>query len=128
MKRRKKYRYQKSISAAAKANGRRVNLSPCTYIIEAEGTGAIKIGKTTYLKDRVKALQAACPHRLTVLRIIGGMEHEGALHRELKKHRIRGEWYEKTPEVVEIINLYRRGDVNFQPIDRAPVEIAKPEG
>jgi hypothetical protein len=69
-------------------------MSAGTYVIQAEKCGPVKIGKTTNIESRLKALQTGHPNELVVLAFGGTTETERRMHRELSEHRIRGEWFE----------------------------------
>lgn len=66
---------------------------------------AIKIGYTQYFdaKQRIAQLQTANPRPLRVLgvRPDGTPENERMLHRELRKYRLRGEWFDYTQPGVQ---------------------------
>lgn len=112
---------KKGIGKQATRNMRRVNARPYTYIIEAEGSGRIKIGQTKHLSERLEQLQSKSPVAVRLLRKISGMEHKAILCRKLKPFKGDGEWYEKTPELVKFVNQYWRSDLDFQPIDHGVV-------
>lgn len=73
------------------------------YAVQGEITRRVKIGRTTDMLDRMRALQACSPD---VLHVIGtdtrGMS-EGAIHAALSDHRLHGEWF--APIVGEMITL-----------------------
>lgn len=67
------------------------------YFIQANVTGAIKIGRSKDVRKRLSQLQVGCPTKLRILLV---MESQGwrerDLHRRLASHRIRwgkGEWF-----------------------------------
>jgi len=75
--------------------------------------GPVKIGVTSNLKHRLTDLQVACPYEVVMERAIK-TDHkqiafwfERALHHELRDYRVRGEWYEDTPEVWAIFRKYQ---------------------
>lgn len=76
------------------------------YFVAWEG-GPIKIGISRCNKGRLYDLQNACPYELKVLAgCRGGRMLEAAYHRRFAKYRIRGEWFERCPEIeAEIARL-----------------------
>lgn len=61
---------------------------------DADGRALVKIGFTTDVEQRVKQLQTASPLSLKLLEVtIGTQAVEAFLHRVLRRHRIRGEWF-----------------------------------
>lgn len=83
---------------------------PVVYFIRQGTDGPIKIGFTSGGIDvRLAALQAGNPYTLRVLRTIpGGQIEEQELHERFKAHRLQGEWFESTPELLAFIAA--RGD------------------
>ena len=80
------------------------------YFIGIEPEGPIKIGHTTDIDIRLAKLQHASPYLLTVLAVApGGSVAETALHRTFASNRIRGEWFERTPELLSLIADIRSG-------------------
>lgn len=80
------------------------------YFIAA--AGHIKIGTTTDLLRRFKALQSANPESLSVLAAIpGDRAVEAALHDALIAHRVRLEWFKDCAEVRQAMNaaVHERG-------------------
>jgi len=63
-----------------------------TYFVQGEITKAIKIGKTTALSARLRALQTACSEKLVCLAVHQG-DHEAEYHVRFKDLRLRGEWF-----------------------------------
>ncbi len=85
-------------------------INSSVYFIAA--AGHIKIGTTTDLLRRFKALQSANPESLTVLAAIpGDRAVEAALHESLMAYRVRLEWFKDCAEVREAMNaaLSERG-------------------
>lgn len=97
--------HQRVVSAAAKPKVRSAPVSP-NRRSEAKGLvyfmrfGAmVKIGFTTNLADRVRALRPE-----EVLGVMDGdMAAEKRLHHEFGKHWLRGELFSLTPEIAEFI-------------------------
>jgi hypothetical protein len=66
------------------------------YILHAEGTERIKIGRSIYATPRIEALQTASPFPLTVLRKIPTQDIaqlERALHKRYAPYRQYREWF-----------------------------------
>ena len=76
---------------------RRIPLRCRVYVIEAVGTGLVKIGRTDRCsQDRLKELQATSPHKLRVLFTMRGDDTtERELHERFAEHRVRGQWFER---------------------------------
>lgn len=86
------------------------------YMIRAGVDGPVKIGFTTDLHKRLVGIQNGCAQPLLVLRYFDGdASAEARLHQMFKKHRMRGEWFSFTPEML--------GDVGISdaPIPAKPV-------
>lgn len=71
------------------------------YVIRARESGRIKIGHSRDPKRRLAQLQSASHEKLTLLtpsfpapRFV-----ERELHRVLRKHRVRGEWYSNAEDL-----------------------------
>jgi hypothetical protein len=75
----------------------------CTYVVKAEGTGMVKIGRTTDLKRRLATLQYGCPVPLTLLAVVDGEESERDLHTTFGHLRRHGEWFEETGSLLETV-------------------------
>ncbi len=79
------------------------------YLIEATGSGAIKVGAATNPRARLKALQTGCPVTLVLRQAFGcppgkACQFENELHRKLDTYRIRGEWFrEEAPLLKEML-------------------------
>lgn len=84
------------------------------YFIAWEG-GPIKIGISGSNGDRITTLQNACPYKLHILATAkGGRVMELAYHKRFAKHRLRGEWFERTPELlaeIDRLNMTSRESV-----------------
>lgn len=65
----------------------------------------IKIGITFgSVGKRLAALQTACPHRLSVLAAFPApRKFEWFLHLDLRPHRMNGEWFRRSPEVLAAV-------------------------
>jgi hypothetical protein len=66
----------------------------CTYAIEAIGQGVVKIGRTSDVGKRQKALQRGLPYRLRLI-AKDDRDIEAELHRQLDliSARVHGEWF-----------------------------------
>jgi hypothetical protein len=76
------------------------------YFIRALGGLGVKIGVTTNVTKRLKALRIASPNRLELLGyILGDVEMERVLHIRFDEHRLRGEWFAEhvIPDVIELL-------------------------
>jgi len=63
--------------------------------------GPIKIGTAIDVEKRLVGLQCASPWPLRLLAVMeGGSGLETRLHRDLRSHRIRGEWFHPSPRVL----------------------------
>ena len=73
------------------------------YFAGAVG-GSIKIGRSVRPRERLNALQVGSELKLQLLAIIpGGRELEAALHTRFAPHRIRGEIFAASPELLMLI-------------------------
>lgn len=69
------------------------------YFIGAE-TGPIKIGIAVNPENRLKGLQTSHHEKLAILATVSGdLDTEKAYHRRFKRYRIKGEWFERCPEI-----------------------------
>ena len=70
------------------------------YLIEAVGTGLVKVGMTTDIERRFTQLIG---ENAVELKLVGVMEgnsaDERAAHDLLKAHRVHGEWFKDCEEV-----------------------------
>ena len=98
---RSKNRIRRAEARAAVANQAQV------YFIGIEPDGPIKIGKAINVQERLGTLQVAMPMPLALLATAdGGRAREREYHARFEAHRIRGEWFERGPEIVaEIARL-----------------------
>lgn len=72
------------------------------YAIQQGDAGPVKIGQTRCPWERLKTLQQGNPielHGLAAWRTLP--EIEKLLHEEYAQYRIRGEWFEPAPELIE---------------------------
>lgn len=83
------------------------------YFIQQGNDGPIKIGYTGKedIKQRLAALQTACPQELHVLACIAGdvtLEH--ALHSLFERHMLRGEWFNPDTEILSFLKYLKKQD------------------
>lgn len=73
----------------------------CVYFIQAVHGGPIKIGMSESPERRLSDLQVGSPYKLRIIGIAaGGQPREASLHKRLAAHRLHGEWFTDTPEVL----------------------------
>lgn len=83
------------------------------YFIAAEGTDIVKIGIAAKPTERLKELQTASPHKLSILATMpGGKPRERQLHRQFAATRMTGEWFRRTPELDALIADAALGNVD----------------
>lgn len=80
-----------------------------TYVIEAVGTGTVKIGKSGDVRARIAQLQTSNANELRLIANLRG-DVERMLHSHLVDHRVTGEWFRWTPEVQAAIDLLDKAD------------------
>ena len=57
-------------------------------------------------RQRIAPLQTACPYRLEPIAVIeGGRSIEQVLHDEFAADKLEGEWYRRTPRLLNTIDL-----------------------
>ncbi|GAB2891586.1 GIY-YIG nuclease family protein [Streptomyces mayteni] len=65
------------------------------YVIGAPGSRVVKIGRSSNLPERLKAIQRMSPLPLVILgSFSGGSSLESALHRHFRSLRTHGEWFD----------------------------------
>jgi DNA-binding XRE family transcriptional regulator len=83
------------------------------YFVQCEGTGRIKIGRTTRpVIQRMRALQTSAPHALKLIGEFPEGHHghtEGSLHRKFAHLRLRGEWFK---DDVELLTFIAKGNAD----------------
>lgn len=77
------------------------------YFIGAVGMSLVKIGYAANVKARLNHMQVNSPVELVLLAVApGGAYRERAYHFQFGEHRVRGEWFERCPEIeAEIARL-----------------------
>lgn len=79
------------------------------YVIQGELGGPIKIGYSQDVAQRVKELQTGYPDDLKVLHMFpGNMDIEAKIHQDLKKYRMRGEWFKPDKYVMFRVQMYKK--------------------
>lgn len=74
------------------------------YFIQAGNGGRIKIGFSPYPEQRIAYIQKYNGVELTTLACIPGTAGlEKAIHNILAEYRAHGEWFEPTPEVLDLV-------------------------
>ena len=74
------------------------------YFVQAGEKGPVKVGLSKNPMSRVKQLQTSNPHTLKLLGIIpGDRETEEMIHDKFEDHRLEGEWFEPTNELIDIV-------------------------
>lgn len=82
-----------------------------TYFIQCVSGGPIKIGRTEDLETRLAGLQVSNHEELVVLcSVKSHKDLEPELHALLDKYRVRGEWFEPSKDVLEVMSLIKTGD------------------
>lgn len=79
------------------------------FLGPARDNAPVKIGFTTgVVENRLKSIQTGYPERLTVLATVEGTIYdESALHARFARARLHGEWFKRTPELMELMAAYR---------------------
>ncbi len=94
------------------------------YFIQA-ASGTIKIGFTTNWLERLKSLRQGTHETLTPLVVIeGDKAREKAILERFATSRIRGEWFEPSPLLLEFIETHRGEALTF---DYEPKRAGRPE-
>lgn len=95
------------------------------YFIQADVGGPVKIGWTVDPENRLDALQCGHPYTLKVRSLhLADRGLEGRLHKQFAAHRLRGEWFEPTPEMVEVGNVLLGGHRATAPLTMDEVKEA----
>ncbi len=82
------------------------------YVIQEDRDGFVKIGYSSNIEDRLKQLQSANPHKLSVLYefsyddlgIVRTTEEK--LHEHFKHTRFKGEWFKFTNYMKDFFDLW----------------------
>lgn len=82
------------------------------YFLIAQKTGMVKIGVTSQLKDRMDALQTACPVPLYLEAMLpGNRETEQNLHARFATSRSHGEWFRLTEDLMRFMDEIKAGKI-----------------
>lgn len=82
------------------------------YAIQRSDGGAVKIGQSRDVRQRLRALQTACDTSLVVKKQFrAGRRVEKALHYLLAAHRQAGEWFNDHEEVWSALDKAERGEL-----------------
>lgn len=81
------------------------------YFIQGEDGGPIKIGFAALsAESRMEEIQAMCPYRLCVLASMpGDVSVEKQLHKAFAAHRLHGEWFSPTSEILRFVKEINHG-------------------
>lgn len=78
------------------------------YFVQAGEGGNIKIGYARNVQSRLSKMRVDCPAVLRLLAVCeGDVECERDLHARFAAHRVRGEWFLASPEILEFIAAQR---------------------
>ena len=76
------------------------------YFIQDTASDLIKIGFSKDVGRRFAALQQSCPTELVLLTAVPGtVKKERALHEYFAESRVRGEWFEESGDLCELIAM-----------------------
>jgi hypothetical protein len=95
------------------AKGREVPIvrprSPWLYVVQAQPSGNLKIGRATSVESRLIGLRVGTWETLTVLCQVCAFtnEPEEELHARWSEHRIRGEWFRPAPDIMAWVAVHR---------------------
>ena len=82
------------------------------YFIRAGEGGPVKVGFSTDVQQRLRELQTASPHQLTLeAAVMGTPAVEAWFHHELRRWHIRGEWFDLDEDRVSyaLVRLFEEG-------------------
>lgn len=93
---------------AAELEQQRRNRQRYVYALQAVNGGAIKIGCSQNPTARLSQLQGSTPTTLQLLATMAGdYTTEKGFHDRLAAHRVKGEWFNPTPEVLAVVDEIR---------------------
>ena len=112
------------------------------YFAENVEDGLIKIGTSSNLEARLYGLRKPRKGVLHDIRLLvttdGWLAKERAYHAHFTASRVKGEWFEPTPDILEEIELLKIGQSNLPDLDNevdvswtvhaTPEEIAEHDG
>ena len=83
------------------------------YFIQSLDT--VKIGYTDNLSARKKQLESANPHGIVVIgTVVGDMNMEKTIHKNLDKYRLNGEWFKNCSAVRNYIDMILRREIRIR--------------
>lgn len=89
-------------------NKRYISYSYYIYFIQLGVKGPIKIGIITNLKRRFSNIQIYNPYKLKILAVTkGDKQMERMIHKKFDIYKIRGEWFEPAPRLLNYIDKFR---------------------
>ncbi|WOF43809.1 GIY-YIG nuclease family protein [Sphingopyxis indica] len=85
---------------------------PCIYFLGWAG-GPIKIGYARNLGRRWQEIQIAAPYPISIWAAVKGDRRlEREYHHRFRAHRLRGEWFDRVPEIEAEMARLNKGTVN----------------
>lgn len=109
--------YERSKNRLYEMTGRKIrhdHLNGFVYFIQGENGGAIKIGYTYNIDQRIASLQTGYPDKLLVLADIPGDEVvESELHKIFSEYKLRGEWFKPSDELISFIRHIRKAKLKL---------------
>jgi hypothetical protein len=87
----------------------RIQKEPCDlYFVESQCQEKfIKIGIASNIHERLSKLQISTPYELKLLKLVKDAAHlEREIHKEFASSRVRGEWFSRSPALLELINSF----------------------
>ena len=84
-----------------------------TYVYAVDGGDLVKIGRANDVAARFVSLQTGSPTPLVLLGSVRGPRSlEKQIHAWAKEHVHRGEWFRKTPPVMDVVQLIVDGKLD----------------
>jgi len=75
---------------------------PYVYFIQESQSGAIKIGHSCNLPERLQTMKICNPHELNFLGAFsGGKREEKIIHKCFEQYHIKGEWFSPVQELLD---------------------------
>lgn len=71
----------------------------------------VKIGRSADVLKRFAALQTASPQKMKLLLVVAG-DREKELHERFVRHRLHGEWFRLSEEILQFIHVEPGVDVS----------------
>lgn len=99
------------------------------YIAHCEALDYFKIGITSCVEARMKALRAEWRAPVFLVDSFpSDIRVEKALHERLSHHRLKGEWYRRRSEVLQAFAFAKRGRLEDMPDTRPVKRVPHPQG